>query len=122
LRASLSGYYVLTELDGTLIRRTYAGNRLKRFVKGKGYWYSPDDEVFEPTSNEPSSSYRMNDGLEQEAIDEYNAKNTTQETEKSSGVIVRVPELSESERAKYVVFDDSDDSDDPEPESEDEDD
>ncbi len=122
LKASSSGYYVLAELDGTPIRRTYAGNRLKRFVKRKNYWYSPDDEVFEPTGQEPSSSYRTNDELEQEAIDEYNARNSTQEIEKSTGVIVRVPELPESERAKYVAFDDSDDSGDPEPESEEEDD
>ena len=35
---------MLEELDGTLVKRTYAGNRLKKFVKRDRYWYSPEDE------------------------------------------------------------------------------
>jgi len=110
--ASLLGYYVLTELDGTILRRTYAGNRLKPFIQREGYYYSPDDEVFDADGAEGSQgggriNLRLDSQLEDEAIEEYYARNSTQEIEKATGVIVRVPErLSEAERAKYVVYSD----------------
>jgi RNase H-like domain found in reverse transcriptase/Integrase zinc binding domain len=99
----LKGYYVLEELDGTALRRTYAGNRLKQFVKRDGFWYSPEDEV----DNEyipANERFKTDAELEKEAVAEYHERNSTQEIEKATGVVVRVPELPESERAKYVSF------------------
>jgi hypothetical protein len=99
----LKGYYVLEELDGTALRRTYAGNRLKHFVKREGFWYSPEDQVdYEYTP--ANERFKTDAELEKEAIAEYHERNSTQEIEKATGVIVRVPELSKSERAKYVSF------------------
>ena len=104
------GSYVLEELDGTLLRRTYAGNRLKRFVKVKEYWYSPEDEV----SAMPKSKgvkFRTDAELEDEAVKEFHEayetpeyQETTQEIVKSTGVVVWVPPLPESVRDKYVAF------------------
>ena len=34
---------MLKKVNGTLIRRLYAGNRLKKFVKRDKYWNSLDD-------------------------------------------------------------------------------
>jgi hypothetical protein len=98
----LKGSYVLEELDGTLLRRTYAGNRLKQFVKRDQYWYSFDDEVEGPTPEEVE--FRTDAELEDEAAAEFYARTTTQEIEKDTGIIVRVPELPESEKGKYVRF------------------
>jgi hypothetical protein len=72
----LKGYYVLEELDSTALRRTYAGNRLKQFVKRDGFWYSPKDEV----NNEyiPANKYFKTDiELEKEAVIEYYKQNST---------------------------------------------
>ena len=99
----LKGYYVLEELDGTELRRTYAGNRLKQFVKRKGFWYSSEDHVG-PEPKPANERFKTDSELEREAIEEYNELNSTQEIEKATGVIVRVPALPESERAKYVSF------------------
>jgi hypothetical protein len=67
---------VLEELDGTPLRRTYAGNRLKRFIKREKYWYSLEDEVYnEPEPEE--SSFRTEAELEDDAIAEYYARATS---------------------------------------------
>src|SRR5436309_3167026 len=45
------GTYVLEELDGTRLPRTHTGNRLKKFVKHKGF-YEPKKEMVETKGNE----------------------------------------------------------------------
>ena len=99
----LKGSYVLEELDGTLVKRTYAGNRLKKFVKRNCYWYSPEDEddgVVEDVEYETSADE------EEEIVAAQQERETTQEIEKDTGVIVRVPLLSEAEKAKYIRYED----------------
>ena len=107
--------YVLEELDGTQLRRTYAGNRLKRFVKRKNYWYSPEDDVpVMPKSRSKGVEFKTDAELEEEAIKEFHEEyrtpeepeylETTQEIVKSTGAVVRVPPLPESERDKYIAF------------------
>ena len=97
----LKGSYVLEELDGTLVKRTYAGNRLKKFVKRNRYWYSPEDEddgVVEDVEYEAS----VDEDEETEATQQE--RETTQEIERDTGVVVRVPMLSDAEKAKYIRY------------------
>jgi hypothetical protein len=99
----LKGYYILEELDSTIFRRIYTGNRFKQFIKRDGFWYSPKDEV----NNKyiPVNEYFKTDiELEKEAVIEYYKQNSTQEIEKATGIIIYIPELPESEKAKYVSF------------------
>jgi len=101
------GYYSLEELDGSEIRQTYAGNRLKRFVQRDGYWYSPEDEVSDLTDPGTGIPFRTGAELEEEAIQEFHEKNSALEAKRGPRVIVNLPGLSESEKAKYVAFSDS---------------
>ena len=103
---ALKGYYLLSELDNTPIERSYMGNRLKKFVKRNGYWYSAKDKV-EPLpaiADEPE----LNARAEKEATERYytrlRARKETVQTVDKNGAIVRVPELPESERSKYMRF------------------
>lgn len=111
-----TGSYVLEELDGTLIKRTYAGNRIKKFITRpkaeEKFWFSPDDSEDEAETYEVE--YSPEDAFaEEEAAKEWHENGGTQEKEKETGVWVRVPQLSEEEKAKYVKFVDNDtDSDD----------
>jgi hypothetical protein len=105
----LKGYYVLEELDGTPIRRSYAGNRVKKFVQRNGYWFSMDDEEDELLNAVPVIPYDPEQAFaEEEAARRYAEIRGTQEEEKNSGVIVRVTELPQSERDKYVKVNDHD--------------
>jgi len=96
----LKGSYVLEELDGTPLKGTYAGNRLKKFVKRDQYWYSPDDEEAGPVED---ADYEQQADEEDLPADQQNQE-TTQEIEKSTGIVVRVPLLSATEREKYVRY------------------
>jgi hypothetical protein len=48
--------------------------------------------------------FPTNAKLENEAVSDYYMGNTTQKIEKATGVVVKVPELPQSERSKYVSF------------------
>jgi hypothetical protein len=41
----LKGSYVLEEMDGTQLKRTYAGNRLKKFLTRDGKWDSEESDA-----------------------------------------------------------------------------
>jgi len=75
--------YKLEELDGTPIRRTYAGNRIKRFVKREGYWFSvedhEDDEESLPVP--PNARFIFNDETAEEE------ERAAQEFRQDEGVI-----------------------------------
>jgi hypothetical protein len=106
---------MLEELDRTQLRRIYTRNRLKRFVKRKNYWYSPEDNVpVIPKSRPKSIEFKTNIKLEEETIKEFYKEyrtpeepeylETTQEIIKSTGTVVRILPLPESERDKYITF------------------
>jgi len=120
----LKGYYFLEELDGTLIRRSYQANRLRRFVKREGYWYSPDDKV-EDSRVEPNAD-DLNASAEQTATVEYHARHadngegplisatglritssseeSQMDEEDAQRFVVEVQELPYSERIHYTVY------------------
>src|ERR1700710_2133444 len=101
----LKGSYALEELDGTPVKRTYAGNRLKRFIKRDGYWCSPEsDEEDEPI--EVVKFHEDSADEEEETAKEFRDRESTQEIVKETGIFVRVKEIPESERHKYVRFED----------------
>jgi hypothetical protein len=60
----LKGTYLLSELDGTKLAGTFPGNRLKKFVQRKKYFYSPDDVVGEESSDGGEGDYEE-DGVEE---------------------------------------------------------
>jgi hypothetical protein len=99
----LKGYYILEELNSTIFRRIYTGNRLKQFIKRDGFWYSPENEV----DNEyipVNKRFKTDTELEKETVTEYYKRNSIQEIEKATGIIIYIPELPESEKAKYISF------------------
>ena len=87
------GTYILEEFDGTRLPGTYAGNRLKKFVKRKGF-YEPVVLV-EDLEAEESEGQEENEVLPEEEAQELSAK--------SSFEIV-VPQLSESQKHKYALY------------------
>ncbi|KAF8855170.1 hypothetical protein BDZ45DRAFT_746823, partial [Acephala macrosclerotiorum] len=100
----LKGSYLLEEVDGTAIRRSYAGNRLKKFVKRDGYWDSLDNGENEDAVESVDFNDDEDADAEEEATREFRDRQSTQEIEKGTGIVVRVPELSEAERDKYIRF------------------
>jgi hypothetical protein len=100
----LKGSYVLEELDGIPLARTYAGNRLKKFVQRNQYWYSPDDEETGPIEDVALES--SDDDEEEGVTDNMREREDTPEVEKGTDIIVHVPALSDVEKEKYVRFDD----------------
>ena len=91
---SEKGTYILEEFDGTRLPGTYAGNRLKKFVKRKGF-YEPVVLV-EDLEAEESEGQEENEVLPEEEAQELSAK--------SSFEIV-VPQLSESQKHEYTLYD-----------------
>jgi hypothetical protein len=55
---------LLSELDRTKLAGTFPGNRLKKFVQRKKYFYSPDDVVGEESSDGGEGDYEE-DGVEE---------------------------------------------------------
>jgi RNase H-like domain found in reverse transcriptase/Integrase zinc binding domain/Reverse transcriptase (RNA-dependent DNA polymerase) len=94
---SVKGYYSLEELDGTQLKGTFAGNRLKRFVLREGL-YVPDGP-------------EEQDGLELPAI-EPTTENTVARNmgPKPDWLQVQVPTLTETQKAQYTVWNDEDES------------
>jgi hypothetical protein len=69
---NIKNIYVLEELDGILLRRMYAGNRLKWFVKRKNYWYSLEDDVpVIPKSRSKGMEFKTDAKLKEETIREF---------------------------------------------------
>jgi hypothetical protein len=120
---TLKGTYWLSELDGTELAGTFAGNRLKKFVQRDRYFYGADEEEnarsLEDAEEVKDRSQReqikrragQGENTERNILDvEQNAEgleedfHTTQEVERGTGIIVRVPGLSQHERSKYVRF------------------
>jgi reverse transcriptase-like protein/integrase-like protein len=109
------GYYILEELDGTLLRRSYAGNRIKRFVRRDEYWVAVDSEPDSPSVQKGSGTYQISrldssdcssdrTSDEEESANKWRDTPGTQEIERQTGVIVRLTEMPESERSNYLSF------------------
>lgn len=73
----LKGSYLLEEVDGTPIRRTYAGNRLKKFVKRDGYWNSLDDDESEEAIEPIAFDDDEDADVEEEAAREWRDREST---------------------------------------------
>ena len=93
----LKGSYVLEEMDGALLRRTYAGNRLKKFLKRDERWTSPEDTV-DVLDDEGLVEESLRDSplgprgrLEPEDLDRAKAP-------------VEVPQQTQVKKRKYVRF------------------
>ena len=86
------GTYTLEELDGTLLPGTFAGNRLKKFVKRKGI-YEP--EVLADDLNEGSEEERK----EEESEEDEQLRN-------GDPFEIVVPQLDEDRRREYVRYED----------------
>jgi hypothetical protein len=84
------GTYILEELDRTLLPRTFAGNRLKKFVKRKG--------IYEPETSASDLGERSEEEEEEEKEDE------SEEEELRTGDLfeIVVPQLSEDKRREYL--------------------
>jgi hypothetical protein len=99
----LKGYYILEELNSTILRKIYTGNRLKQFIKRDGFWYSPKDKVDNKYIS-INECFKTNTELEKKAVIKYYKRNSTQKIEKATGIIIYISELPESEKAKYISF------------------
>ena len=76
--------YVLEELDGTRLSGTHAGNRLKKFVKHKGF--------YEPVEDEGNEDVDMEDG--DARVRDFE---------------IRLPTLTAAQRKEYAQYEEEDD-------------
>ena len=101
------GSYILEEFDGTRCRGTYSGNRLKKFVKRKKFWYSPDDEA-EGSIPLVRFDHDAEDTEEPDIVieDVPEEGETEQVLQKDTGVIVReqLRTLTDRQKARYLRF------------------
>jgi hypothetical protein len=100
----IKGNYTLAELDGTELKGTIAGFRIKPFVQRDGFFYSIDDEV-ESSSN---SEAREDINYKSDATEIEGENQETVQIRRSDDTVVRiqVPQLTEEQKRQYVVFDD----------------
>lgn len=105
------GYYNLEELDGTPIRRSYAGNRIKKFIKSNNYWWAGDDSYPNKRNVDDNDAKGKSYTLETEA-EEFERNEGTQEIQKDTGIVVRVPHLTKEQRKLYIQYSDPSDTDD----------
>lgn len=63
-RSKIGFRWLLQELDGTLLAGTFAGNRLKRFIRREGFMISADD-----VSESPDQGFNPAAGLNEDDID-----------------------------------------------------
>ena len=89
------GTYKLKELDGTPLSGTYAGNRLKAFIKRESY-YRPVD----PTGDDNVSD------LEEESSVDPAEESLLEPTD----FIIRPPQLSEAQKGEYALYEEDDDT------------
>jgi hypothetical protein len=105
---TLKGTYTLEEVDGTPLKGTYAGNRLKKFVY-KGDTFTPADQEDETDSTMPGTSEESDSWEEDSAGDEelpratINTRNTTKQS-KPTRITVIPPQLTTAEKALYTQF------------------
>jgi len=101
------GTYVLEELDGTQLKGTYAGNRLKKFIYKK--------DAFMPVDLEESDSSKTGSTEEEDSWEGDSAKDdnlprsamatrSTDQRSSSTQPAVVLPGLTEAERSEYVRF------------------
>jgi hypothetical protein len=62
--------------------------------------------VSDPTDPSTTIPFRIDAELEEEAVQEFHEKNSALEAKRGPRVIVSLPGLSESEKAKYGAFSD----------------
>ena len=102
------GTYLLRELDGTHMRGTVHGNRLQRFVKRGGYWFSHDDPIDMWRDTDTSDQALVGPDTSADKNAQAAAKEwiETIQIEKQPGVIisVEVPSLALDKRTEYVRF------------------
>jgi hypothetical protein len=67
------GTYILEEFDRTRLPRTYARNRLKKFVKREGF-YEPVVLAEDPEAEEEGEEQEENEALPEEEAQELGAK------------------------------------------------
>ncbi|KAF8851026.1 hypothetical protein BDZ45DRAFT_602039, partial [Acephala macrosclerotiorum] len=66
--------YLLEEINGTAIRRSYTGNRLKKFVKRNKYWDSLDNSENENTIKFVDFNDNENANTKKKATKEFRNK------------------------------------------------
>jgi hypothetical protein len=105
---TLKGTYLLEEFDGTPLKGTYAGNRLKKFVY-RGDVFTPITTDDETDSTTPSMSEESDSWEEDSAGDEelpratMNTRNTTKQPGTTQIAIIP-PRLTIAEKALYTRF------------------
>ena len=105
---TLKGTYMLEEVDGTPLKGTYAGNRLKKFVY-KGGTFIPVEQEVETDSTVPGTSEEGNSWEEDSTEDEElpcTTRNTRSMANQSNTTRVAVipPQLTTAEKALYTHF------------------
>ena len=104
----IKGTYTLEEFDGTRLKGTYAGNRLKKFVYKKDA-FMPVDTDSETSSNETGSSEESDSWEGDSAEDEGLPRATISTRSKTihahdDDFVIIPPALTEAEKAQYTQF------------------
>jgi hypothetical protein len=100
----VKGTYTLTELDGTRIDRTYAGNRLKKFKAKNDYYISRQDEL-DNGEKLPAIPYRRKRTIQEEFDFEREPRTRSQlQTRGQTEIEVQMPETTQLQKDKYHRF------------------
>ena len=117
----IKGYYILVEMDGTRLKGTYAGNRLKKFIQMDGAYrpLEPDsaESSTEPGSLEGSDSWER-DNADDEILPRatVNTRSRYHQTNHASSTQIAIipPTLTDSQKAQYTAYTGNDGDDDTE--------
>jgi hypothetical protein len=91
------GTYELEEFDGTPVPGTHPGNRLKKFVKRKGFYEPVEEEEVEGEGTEE----------EREIVRDISEEGNELEA-KPTGFEIRVPTLTAAQRREYLPYEEDD--------------
>ena len=99
------GTYELEEFDGTRVPGTHPGNRLKKFVKRKGFYEPVEDE--DEDDEEEEEGDEMN---EVEEMGEVEAESEDARAEfKPMDFEIRLPTLTAEQRSQYIRYEEDED-------------
>jgi hypothetical protein len=107
------GYYKLKELgpDGPWLQSTFAGSMLKLFHPRTKFIYSDNDTESIAHASDQSREVSAESGLESSRHQHFSSSDSSSEApntptiqvRRNDGVVVRIPEISQSQREQYRV-------------------
>jgi hypothetical protein len=104
---STKGTYVLKEMDGTLLKGTYAGNRLKKFIyKDDAFIPEQSDSDGDSTTSDsdPSDSWEGDSAQDEQLPHSKRITRTTKRSNTSIEPVIIPPTLTTAQKAQYTPY------------------